>query len=151
MGQLRKGVGIIVRNADNLLWMGKRVGDKQNYWQFPQGGIDSDEDVSTAALRELYEETGIHTVRLEALSQQTYSYLFPQSIQETAYNGKYIGQEMQWLLFQFEGHHDEIDLHKTLHPEFEAWQWAPPAFAEDHVIAFKREVYRQVLKEFRLY
>lgn len=141
---------MIVRNRDGHVWLGKRIGDTKNYWQFPQGGVEASEDVRITATRELYEETGMQSITLLAHTEQPIAYQFPDEIARSAYGGHYAGQEMTWFLFSFHGEDSEINLTVTTHAEFDAWRWTTLDFALDHVISFKRDAYERAFKNLGL-
>jgi putative (di)nucleoside polyphosphate hydrolase len=151
----RPCVGIMLLNAKGLAWIGRRF-EKQNddgigkWWQMPQGGVDDGEDLQAAAKRELYEETGVTSARLIEESQGWYRYDLPEHLIGKSWNGRYRGQKQKWFAFRFEGNENEIKLKVPGHKqEFDEWRWAKMDELLDLIIPFKREVYVDVLKEFR--
>jgi putative (di)nucleoside polyphosphate hydrolase len=155
----RPCVGIMVLNAQGLVWVGRRAdapGDAEGrgtWWQMPQGGIDANEDPAAAALRELEEETGMRSVAILGATPGWLRYDLPPHLLGKAWNGKYRGQEQKWYAARFLGSDDEIDItpadpHQI---EFVAWRWVPLAQLEELIVPFKREVYRQVAAEFATY
>jgi putative (di)nucleoside polyphosphate hydrolase len=152
----RPNVGIMVINRDGLVWIGRRPGShgdpegRSTWWQMPQGGIDEGEDHITAALRELKEETGMHSVAVLAEAAEWIKYDLPPHLQGVSWGGGYRGQKQKWIAVRFTGADSEIDLtpppgHKV---EFEAWEWVPIERVMDRIVDFKREVYRAVINEF---
>lgn len=145
----RRNVGVMLVNADGHVFVGQRLDSDLPAWQMPQGGIDGDEDPRAAALRELAEETGVTadlvTVVAETAGWLTYD--LPAEVVPTIWKGRFRGQEQKYFLVRFMGTdaHINIDLP---HPEFKAWRWLPPADLPDHIVPFKRDVYRAVLAEF---
>ena len=154
----RQCVGIMVLNSNNQVFMGKRLFDhnsktKDCYWQMPQGGIDEGEEEIPAALRELKEETGITQGKLIAQSNDLYQYDFPAYVPQRNYRG----QQQRWFVFRFEGNDADICLipdssnGTNIHQEFSEWKWYDADQIEHLVIPFKREVYREAVREFKSY
>ena len=119
---LRSGVGIVVLNKDNKVFVAKRIDNQKNFWQMPQGGVDKGEDYLTAAYRELEEETSIKNVELIKECDGLISYELPKNLLGIIWKGKYRGQEQKWFIMRFLGQDNEIDI-KTKHPEFCEWKW----------------------------
>jgi len=152
----RPCVGIMVVNRSGEVWVGRRVGapddaeGRDTWWQMPQGGIDEGEDARQAAIRELYEETGMETVEILGESVNWHAYDLPQHLIGKAWGGKYRGQKQRWLVVRFLGDDSEIRIdpppggHSV---EFDRWRWAPVADLLALVVPFKRGVYGQVLDE----
>ncbi len=150
----RPCVGIMLLNAKNEAWIGRRF-EKQNddgigkWWQMPQGGIDEGEDLKAAAMRELYEETGVTSASLIAESSRWYTYDLPEHLIGKSWNGKYRGQKQKWFALRFEGADSEIQLQVPGHKqEFDKWRWAKMSELLDLIIPFKRSVYVELLQDF---
>ncbi len=152
----RPCVGIMVLNRNGQVWMGRRHDnsgkyDKGELWQMPQGGIDEGEEPVEAALRELFEETSIRNVEIVQESQGWFKYELPADIAKTGWRSRYRGQIQKWFAVIFNGTDDEINILQPGDgdkPEFDRWEWVPMENLADTVIAFKRDVYRQVVEEF---
>ena len=151
----RPCVGVMLLNGEGHVWIGRRF-DKQNdegkghWWQMPQGGIDKDEDAAKAALRELAEETAVTSAKVIAESSRWYDYDLPQHLIGKSWNGKYRGQTQKWFALRFTGEDSEINLKPPGHKqEFDQWRWAPMSEVLDLIVPFKRQVYEQVIAEFR--
>lgn len=144
----RPCVGLMLVNPQGLVFVGQRRDNHQAAWQMPQGGIDKGEDVLTAALRELSEETGITAdlVRVEAQTAAPIPYDLPPELLGKFWGGKYRGQAQTWVLLRYLGRDDQINV-ATEHPEFSAWRWSDPADLVPNIVDFKRGVYRAVLHE----
>jgi putative (di)nucleoside polyphosphate hydrolase len=145
----RPAAGIMLLNADNKVWVGKRIDNIAEAWQMPQGGLDPGEDAQAGALRELEEETGISPdmVEIVACAPRTLDYDLPADLVGKLWKGKYRGQRQTWYLMRFIGDDADIDL-KTRHPEFNAWKWAEPGHLPDMIVPFKKQLYRDVLDIF---
>ena len=142
---LRNGVGIVVLNNKNKVFVAKRIDNPKNYWQMPQGGVDEGEDFLTAAYRELEEETSIKNVKLIKEIDGTMTYELPDHLLGIIWKGKYKGQKQKWFLMRFIGEDKEIDI-KTNNPEFLDWKWIDIDEITDVVVDFKLHVYKE-LKE----
>ncbi|ARN84444.1 RNA pyrophosphohydrolase [Candidatus Nucleicultrix amoebiphila] len=142
----RSGVGIILLNKENKVFVAKRFDNPHGPWQMPQGGIDEGEIPLEAALRELYEEVGINNVDILKESKNWYSYDFPKELAATLWQGRYQGQKQKWFLMLFLGQDEDIDLN-THHPEFCEWQWTEVENLPSLVIPFKKRLYEDILKE----
>tara|TARA_B100001996_G_scaffold158547_1_gene120863 strand:- start:39 stop:515 length:477 start_codon:yes stop_codon:yes gene_type:complete len=140
---LRKGVGIVLLNSENKVFVAKRIDNPKNFWQMPQGGVDKNEDLLKAAFRELKEETSIEKVELiEEIDGKT-TYELPDDLLGIIWKGKYKGQEQKWFLMRFKGKDSEINL-KTHIPEFLEWKWIEIDKITDMVVSFKLDVYKNI-------
>ena len=142
---LRNGVGIILLNKENKVFVAKRIDNPKNFWQMPQGGIDEGEDYLKAAHRELEEETSIKNVKLIKELEGTITYELPNHLLGIIWKGKYKGQKQKWFLMKFTGDEKEIDI-KTKNPEFLDWKWIDLDQITEVVVDFKLHVYKE-LKE----
>ena len=140
---LRSGVGIVVLNKDNKVFVAKRIDNPKNFWQMPQGGIDCNEDFLKAAYRELEEETSIKNVKLIKELESTTTYELPDHLLGIIWKGKYRGQKQKWFLMRFTGKDKEINI-KTKNPEFLDWKWIDLDLITDVVIDFKLDVYKEI-------
>tara|TARA_Y100000996_G_C22472773_1_gene622850 strand:- start:267 stop:743 length:477 start_codon:yes stop_codon:yes gene_type:complete len=142
---LRKGVGIIVLNKDNKVFVAKRIDNPKNFWQMPQGGINEGEESLTAAFRELKEETSIKKVELIKEIEGTITYELPKHLLGVIWKGRYKGQKQKWFLMRYLGNDEEINI-RTKKPEFLEWKWVDIESITEIVVDFKLHVYRE-LKE----
>ncbi len=151
-GRYRRGVGVMLLNADNKVWVGARIDNTDEAWQMPQGGIDAGEEPWATALRELEEETGIAPHLVERLCDCTerLRYELPTELRGKLWGGKWVGQEQDWFLARFLGRDEEIDI-ATEDPEFREWMWIEPEQLPDLIVPFKRDLYRRLIAEFRPY
>ena len=140
---LRSGVGIVVLNKENKVFVAKRIDNPKNFWQMPQGGVDEGEDFLKAAYRELEEETSIKNVELVKEVDGTITYELPDRLLGLIWKGKYRGQKQKWFLMRFVGSDSEINI-KTKHPEFLEWKWVELDKITDLVVDFKLHVYKEV-------
>lgn len=145
----RPCVGIMLLNADNLVFTASRIDQMVEAWQMPQGGIDAGEEPLAAALRELEEEISVQEkhVTLLAESRDWLTYDLPPDLVGKVWKGKYRGQKQKWFAFRFSGSDSDIDL-ATRHPEFDAWKWLPLQQLPDMIVPFKRALYEQLVAEF---
>jgi len=142
-------VGIMLANPRGHIFVGQRRDRDTDAWQMPQGGVDAGEKTLDAALRELWEETGVtqNLVSVEAESAGLIPYDLPHDLVPNIWKGKFRGQEQKWFLFRFHGMDDQINI-ETEHPEFSSWKWMPKEELVANIVPFKRAVYEQVLAEF---
>ena len=143
---LRSGVGIVVLNKKNQVFLAKRIDNPKNFWQMPQGGIDHGEEFYEAAIRELEEETSIKTVSLIKELDCLTSYLLPDHLVGIIWKGKYKGQKQKWFVVRFDGEENEININ-TKRPEFLDWKWTNIDNLTDEVVEFKIHVYKQIQRE----
>ena len=137
---LRSGVGIVLLNKKNKVFVAKRIDNPKNFWQMPQGGVDKEENYYQAALRELKEETNIENVELIKELDGTTTYELPDNLLGIIWKGKYRGQKQKWFLMRFKGNENEINL-RTKHPEFLDWQWIELDKITKYVVNFKLDIY----------
>ena len=145
---LRLGVGIVVLNRDNEVFVAKRIDNPKNYWQMPQGGVDEGENFYDAALRELEEETSIKNVTLVKEIKGYISYNLPDYLLGIIWKGKYKGQNQKWYIFRFEGIDKEINVN-TKKPEFFEWKWINVNDLTKVVVHFKLDVYKKIQNEIK--
>ena len=142
----RRGVGVMLINADGLVWVGARIDNTDEAWQMPQGGIDAGEDPWPAALRELEEETGIGPDLVELIAEcpERLRYDLPEELQPILWGGKWRGQDQDWFLLRFLGTDADVNI-ATRHPEFREWKWVEPTRLPDMIVPFKRDLYRDLI------
>ena len=145
---LRSGVGIVVLNKNNQVFVARRIDNNKNFWQMPQGGVDKNENYLAAAYRELEEETSIKNVDLVGELDGLISYELPKHLLGVIWKGKYRGQEQKWFVVRFLGNDSEININ-TDHPEFCEWKWVELENITDLVVDFKLHVYEDVKKKVR--
>ena len=143
---MRTGVGIIVLNNNNQVFVGKRKDNPGDKWQMPQGGVDKGEDLITAMRRELIEETSIRNIKILKEIQNMYQYELPKNLVGIIWKGKFRGQRQKWFITKFLGKDDEINI-DTQHPEFIDWKWINPQDLPEVIVDFKKELYLNLLKE----
>jgi len=145
----RPCAGVMLMNRDGKVFVGQRIDSTLEAWQMPQGGIDPGEDAETAAVRELWEETGVAPgkVELVAVAPRELTYDLPEDLIGKVWKGKYRGQTQRWFLFRFLGEDGDIDI-ATAHQEFRAWRWIDPAELPVMIVPFKKALYEQVLEAF---
>jgi len=140
---LRSGVGIVVLNKANKVFVAKRIDNAKNFWQMPQGGVDEGEDYLTAAYRELEEETSIKNVELISELDGLITYNLPEHLLGIIWKGKYKGQSQKWFLMRYLGEDNQINI-KTKKPEFLDWKWVDLKEITNLVVDFKLQVYQEV-------
>jgi len=142
----RSGVGIVVLNKDNKVFVAKRIDNQKDFWQMPQGGVDAGENYVEAAYRELKEETSIENVELIKELDGLISYELPENLLGIIWKGKYKGQEQKWFVMRFLEEDSKINI-ITKHPEFSEWKWIDLENITDLVVDFKLHVYEEVKKK----
>ena len=143
---LRNGVGLVILNNENKIFVAKRIDNPKNFWQMPQGGVDKDEDFYTAELRELKEETSIVSVKPIKEIEENLTYILPDHLIGIIWKGKYKGQKQKWFIMRFIGDDSEINI-KTKHPEFLDWKWIDLENLTKIAVNFKLEVYKKLKSE----
>lgn len=145
----RSGVGIMLINHEKKIFVGKRIDNNSDSWQMPQGGIDAGESEDCAMIRELREETGIEDRSIKTLkkSNRYFYYNLPYRLQKKFWGGKYLGQRQRWYLVEFCGDDSLVSV-KTPEPEFSDWKWIEKDKIINAIVGFKRQLYRDVIKEF---
>jgi putative (di)nucleoside polyphosphate hydrolase len=152
----RPCVGVMLVNSEDHVFVGRRADHAEapegagTWWQMPQGGLDEGEDPEAAASRELFEETGVRTVRFLARTRDWLTYDLPAELLGIAWEGRYRGQKQMWFAARFEGPESEIDIGPRAghDQEFDAWRWVALEELPALVVPFKREVYASVIREF---
>ena len=147
---MRSGVGIIILNNNNQVFVGKRKDNPANNWQMPQGGVDKGESFIDAMKRELFEETGIKKIKILKELEKIYQYELPENLVGIIWKGKYRGQKQKWFITRFLGNDDEININ-TKHPEFIDWKWIEPKKLPEVIVNFKKKLYIDLLKEINLF
>jgi putative (di)nucleoside polyphosphate hydrolase len=147
----RPNVGIILCNAQNKVFWGKRI--REHAWQFPQGGIDYGESPEVAMYRELMEEVGLRPEHVEILgrTRDWLRYEVPSSWIKREWRSSYRGQKQIWFLLRLIGRDTDVSLRATPHPEFDAWRWSDYWVPLEDVVEFKREVYKMALNELAVF
>lgn len=144
----RLGVGAMILNRDNMVFVAQRIDTPGEAWQMPQGGIDADEDPELAVFREVEEEIGTRNLEIIEESADWLVYDIPEPLRSTLWKGKYRGQKQKWYAMRFLGDDDEIKLDHHHHPEFSSWKWTEMKNLPAMIVPFKRELYRMVVDEF---
>ena len=143
---LRLGVGIVLLNKENKVFVGKRIDNPTNHWQMPQGGVEINENFLQAAKRELEEETSIKSVKLIKELKYWLTYDLPENLLGKIWQGKYRGQKQKWFIMQFFGKIEEINI-KTNYPEFLDWKWINPSELPNVAVNFKVSLYKKIMQE----
>lgn len=145
----RPCAGVMLMNREGHVFVGQRLDSTIEAWQMPQGGIDEGEDVYEAAIRELWEETGVAADKVELVAEapEELQYDLPDDLIGKVWKGRWRGQRQRWFLFRFLGEDEDIDIN-TEHPEFRAWRWMLPVELPDAIVAFKRPLYEELLRVF---
>ena len=146
---MRSGVGIIVLNKKNQVFVGKRKDNPGDRWQMPQGGIDAGESYTDAMKRELSEETSIRNIKIIKEIENIYQYELPNNLVGIIWKGKFRGQKQKWFITRFLGTDNEININ-TKHPEFIDWKWIEPKLLPEVIVNFKKDLYLNLLKEINL-
>ena len=146
---MRDGVGVIILNKNDKVFVGKRKDNPVNNWQMPQGGVDEGEDYITAMKRELLEETSIKNIKIIKEIDKIYQYELPENLIGIIWKGKYRGQKQKWFITRFLGEEKEINLN-TKHAEFIDWKWIEPKLLPEVIVNFKKDLYLNLLKEINL-
>ncbi len=145
---MRTGVGVILLNQENKVFVGKRKDNPIDKWQMPQGGVDKGEDFLSAMKRELYEETSIKNIKILKEINGFFQYELPENLVGIIWKGKYRGQRQKWFIVKFIGNNKEINLN-TKQQEFIDWKWIAPEKLPEVIVEFKKDVYIQLLKEIK--
>ena len=143
---MRIGVGIIILNNSNQVFVGKRKDNSGDKWQMPQGGVDQGEDFKTAMKRELMEETSIKNIKILKEIDKIYEYELPENLVGIIWKGKFKGQKQKWFIVRFLGKEDEINLN-TKNPEFKEWKWIHHQKLPEVIVDFKKNLYISLVKE----
>ena len=145
---LRIGVGAIVLNSENKIFVGKRADNPIDKWQMPQGGVDKGENFISAMKRELKEETSIQNIEILKQIDQWFEYELPKNLLGIIWKGKFRGQKQKWFVVRFVGNESEINL-KTKHPEFIEWKWIKLDDLTKVIVDFKKDVYKKLVVELK--
>ena len=145
---MRQGVGVIILNNQNKIFVGKRKDNPVDKWQMPQGGIDRGENHLTAMKRELYEETSIKSIEVIKELEGYYEYMLPKNLVGVIWKGKFKGQRQKWFVTKFVGNEKEINLN-TKNPEFIEWKWIVADELPNVIVNFKKKMYQRILFNIR--
>tara|TARA_B100001989_G_scaffold93316_1_gene64926 strand:+ start:1377 stop:1847 length:471 start_codon:yes stop_codon:yes gene_type:complete len=146
---MRIGVGVVVLNNKNQVFVGKRKDNPGDKWQMPQGGVDIGESYINAMKRELFEETSIKNIKILKEVDRIYEYELPDNLVGIIWKGKFRGQKQKWFITKFLGEDSEINLN-TKHPEFIDWKWIEPKLLPKVIVNFKKDLYLNLLTEINL-
>ena len=145
---LRIGVGAVLLNKNNQVFVGKRRDNPVNKWQMPQGGVDNNEKLVDALKRELYEETSVKSYEIIHELDRWLTYELPENLLGKIWRGKYRGQKQRWFILRFSGEENEINVN-TKKPEFLEWKWVEIESLPNIIVDFKKKVYEELLVEIR--
>ena len=145
---LRTGVGIVVLNKENRVFVAKRKDNPVDNWQMPQGGVDEGEDLLSAMKRELLEETSIYNIKILKKLDYWLEYMLPKNLIGIIWKGKYRGQKQKWFIVKFLGNDSEININ-TKNPEFIEWKWIEIKHLPDVIVSFKKNVYLKLTEELK--
>ena len=145
---LRIGVGAVLLNKNNQVFVGKRRDNPVNKWQMPQGGVDNNEELVDALKRELYEETSVKSYEIIHELDRWLTYELPENLLGKIWRGKYRGQKQKWFILRFSGEENEINVN-TKKPEFLEWKWVDIESLPDIIVDFKKKVYEELLMEIK--
>ena len=143
----RPCVGICLVNDEGLIFAGRRIDNRAEAWQMPQGGIDEGEDVMTACFREMGEEIGTDKAEYITEHSEWLNYDIPQALADKLWRGTFRGQAQKWVLLRYKGNDEDINI-QTAEPEFEAWQWMSPEQLIEAAVPFKKDVYKTIMASF---
>ena len=142
---MRKGVGVIILNNENKVFVGKRKDNPVNKWQMPQGGVEKGESYLSAMKRELHEETSIKSIVILREIDGFFEYELPKNLVGIIWKGKFRGQKQKWFIAKFIGDENEINL-QTRNPEFIEWKWIKPNDLPKTIVDFKKKMYVELLE-----
>ena len=142
---MRNGVGVIILNNENKVFVGKRKDNPVNQWQMPQGGVEIGESYLSAMKRELYEETSIKSIEILKEIDGFFEYELPRNLVGIIWKGKFRGQKQKWFVAKFIGNENEINL-ETRNPEFIEWKWITPNQLPKTIVNFKKKMYADLLE-----
>ena len=145
---MRSGVGVIILNKENKVFVGKRKDNPVDNWQMPQGGVDKNEDFISAMRRELFEETSIRNIKILKELDGFFEYELPKNLLGIIWKGKFRGQRQKWFIARFSGEDEEINLN-TKNPEFIEWKWVLPDELPKIIVDFKKELYLNLLRNLK--
>ncbi len=145
---LRLGVGIVILNSKNKVFVAKRRDNPSDKWQMPQGGVNFNEDFTVAMKRELYEETSIKNITIIKILNRWLQYELPKNLIGIIWRGKYRGQKQKWFIVKFEGQDKEINI-KTKNPEFIEWKWIEVDDLPKVIVDFKKHIYKELVPEIK--
>jgi putative (di)nucleoside polyphosphate hydrolase len=141
-------VGVLLLNAQGKVFAARRIDTRSEAWQMPQGGIDSGETPHQAVMRELMEEIGTDKVEILGESKRWFTYDLPDYLQQKLWRGRFRGQRQKWFAMRFTGKDADINI-ETERPEFCEWTWMEHKVLPDLIVSFKRQLYIDVLEEFK--